>query len=301
MGTNHHDSSLRLTDKDLNMNLKERKKLLLVLLITFLFMMVEVVGGLISNSLALLSDAAHMLGDSTALGVSFFSLVLATVPPSRSNTFGLQKVESLAGLVNSLLLLFMAATILYNAFLRYSSPPEIDAVILIAVASLGLLVNILAAFILGKDATGLALRSAFLNVLGDAISSIGAVVAGLLIYFYNWYMADVLISLVVAGIIIYSSMGLLKASISIILQAVPDEINLDSLEEDLNSIEEVQTVHDLHIWSLRQGKVIMTVHLVSETSDRDELILKVKRILKSKYPISQSTIQVEAPGWDEKI
>lgn len=303
MGSHHKatHSSLEFDEKALGQNLKERKKLISVLLITFLFMMVEVAGGLISNSLALLSDAAHMLGDSLALGISFFSLVLAVAPPTKTNTFGFQKVESLAGFVNALLLLFMAGSILYNAFHRYLSPPEVNSMILIGVASLGLLVNIIAAFILSGGGSGLALKSAFFHVLGDAISSVGAIVAGLLIYFYQWNVVDVVISVLVALIISFSAIGLLKTSIALILQAVPDEIDLVELEKDLSSIEDVIAVHDLHIWSLRQGKVIMTAHLVSEVEDRDQLILKVKRLLKSKYPITQSTIQVESPGWENEL
>ncbi len=242
----------------------ERKRLLLTMALTGATMVVEVVGGLLTGSLALLSDAGHMLTHFFALMVSFIAIKLAALPTRPSRSFGLYRVEVLAALLNGVTLLFIVGYIFYEAFARLMHPAPIKELPMLAVAVVGLAVNLASAVILldvGK--TDLNVRSAFLHMVGDTASSVGVVVGSIVIYYTGWYVIDPLLSMLIAAVILIWSWNLLKDSINILLETAPKHIDIDEVIGAIREeAPEILDVHDVHIWEITSQMYSMTAHLV---------------------------------------
>ena len=242
----------------------ERKRLVLTMALTGSTMAVEVVGGLLTGSLALLSDAGHMLTHFFALLVSFIAIKLATLPTRPSRSFGLYRVEVLAALFNGITLLFIIAYIFYEAVGRLFNPVPIKELPMFIVAVVGLVVNLASAMILldvGK--TDLNVRSAFLHMVGDTASSVGIVAGAIVIYFTGWYIIDPLLSMLIAAVILVWSWNLLKDSINILLETAPKHIHIEEVIDTIRQeAPEVLDVHDVHIWEITSQMYSMTAHLV---------------------------------------
>ncbi|MEF3354706.1 cation diffusion facilitator family transporter [Paenibacillus sp. GYB006] len=275
-----------------------KKALFLSFLLITAFMIVEVIGGLYTGSLALLADAGHMLSDAIAMGLALFAFKIGEKAASSSKTYGYKRFEILAAFLNGLTLLIISITIVWEAVQRFSAPPEIASSGMLAVAVIGLIINIVVAFILmsGGDVKGnLNLRGAFLHVIGDLLGSIGAIIAGLLIIFFGWSIADPIASLIVAVLILISGYRITKDAVHVLMEGKPDFIDLDDVREELLKIPSVISLHDLHSWSITSDFPALTVHLVvSGEANRDELLIEVKSLLEQKFHISHSTIQMES-------
>ncbi|WP_211745099.1 cation diffusion facilitator family transporter [Paenibacillus sp. Marseille-Q4541] len=277
-----------------------KKALFLSFLLITAFMIVEVIGGLITGSLALLADAGHMLSDAIALGLALFAFRLGEKAASSSKTYGYKRFEILAAFLNGLTLLFISITIIWEAIQRFSAPPEVASGGMLTIAIIGLVINIVVAFILmtGGDVKGnLNLRGAFLHVLGDLLGSIGAIIAGLLMLFFGWSVADPIASLIVAVLILISGYRITKDSVHVLMEGKPEFINLEEVREQLLQLPSVLSLHDLHTWSITSDFPALTVHLVvSGEADRDELLKEAKSLLERNFQISHSTIQIESDG-----
>ncbi|MBD7967982.1 cation diffusion facilitator family transporter [Paenibacillus gallinarum] len=275
-----------------------KKALFLSFLLITAFMIVEVIGGLYTGSLALLADAGHMLSDAIAMGLALFAFKIGEKAANSSKTYGYKRFEILAAFLNGLTLLIISITIVWEAVQRFSAPPEVASSGMLAVAVIGLIINIVVAFILmsGGDVKGnLNLRGAFLHVIGDLLGSIGAIIAGLLILFFGWSIADPIASLIVAVLILISGYRITKDAVHVLMEGKPDFINLDDVREELLRLPSVLGLHDLHSWSITSDFPALTVHLVvSGEANRDELLIEVKSLLEQKFHISHSTIQMES-------
>ena len=274
-----------------------KKALFLSFLLITAFMVIEVIGGLLTNSLALLADAGHMLSDAAALGLSFFALKLGERKASQAKTFGYKRFEIIAAALNGLTLILISLYIFYEAFHRFTNPPEVQSKGMLIISIMGLLVNIVAAWILmsGEKEDNLNVRSAFLHVLGDMLGSVGAIVAALLMIFFGWGMADPIASVIVAILIIISGWRVLKDSFHILMEGAPAQIQLEEVKDSLENITNVKEVHDLHIWSITSGMPMLSCHIsISEKAAHDAVLREAQKILHDHFGIEHSTIQVES-------
>lgn len=259
-------------------------------------MIVEVIGGILTNSLALLSDAAHMLSDAFALGLSLFAFKLSEKVSNSNKTYGYKRFEILAAFINGITLLVISLYIFWEAYHRFLEPPNVSGTML-WIAVIGFLVNVIVALILikgGDTKNNLNLRSALLHVLGDLLGSVGAIIAGLLILFFDWNIADPIASVIVAVLILVSGYRVTSDSVHILMEGTPTDLSITDIEKCLTSLEGVINIHDLHVWTITSGFPALSCHLVVEEHiDRDELLKEAAKLLDEKFSIEHSTIQME--------
>ncbi|KKB34701.1 cation diffusion facilitator family transporter [Bacillus thermotolerans] len=261
-----------------------------------IYMIVEVIGGLMTNSLALLSDAGHMLSDAAALGLSYVALTFGQKAASNKKTFGYKRFEILAAFINGITLVVISVYIFFEAYQRITNPPEVISTGMLIISTLGLIVNIVAAFILMKGDKGenLNVRSAFLHVLGDMLGSIGAIIAALLIMFFGWNLADPIASIIVAVLIIISGYRVTRDSFHILMEGVPLNMDIQKVKDRLLSLKEVKDVHDLHIWSITSDFPALSCHLVVEAvEDYQSVLSKAKQLLLDEFHLHHVTIQID--------
>lgn len=273
-----------------------KKALLWSFLLIVAFMVVEVIGGLLTNSLALMSDAGHMLSDAVALGLSFFAIMLGERKATLSKTFGYRRFEIIAACLNGITLILISLYIFYEAFQRFSNPPEVQSTGMLMIAVIGLLVNIIAAFILmkGDKDENLNVRSAFLHVMGDMLGSVGAIVAALLMMFFGWGIADPIASIIVSVLIIISGWRVTKESFNVLMEGTPSKIDIQKVKESLQRIPLVKEVHDLHVWSITSELPMLSCHMaITGEGNHDEVLSRAQSILHDDFGIEHSTIQVE--------
>ncbi len=282
-------------------NIKIRKKLGLVLFLTVTYMIAEIIGGLLTNSLALLADAGHMLGDFAALTMSFLATFITVKPATNHRTYGYYRMEIIVALINGLLLVGVAVYIVLEGIKRALYPPEVEAPLMIAIAAGGLLINLTGLLILNSSVKqSLNVKGAFLHIIGDTLGSIGTIIAGSIIYFYKFYPADLIISFIIALLITYSAYRLIKESCNILLEGTPKHLDIDKIQEALLELEEVIKVHELHVWSISQQRIALSVHVVSDHPDSREVLFKADKLLRKKFNINHLTIQVEPSNFPEK-
>lgn len=264
--------------------------------LTTAYLVVEVAGGWLSNSLALLSDAGHMFTDVAALGLSLFAMRLAQLPPTASKTFGYHRGEILAAFVNGLFLWLVVGLILSEAYTRVFVPAAVRSEPMLVVAALGLVVNLVVLVVLRhSQAKSLNVRAAFLHVVGDALGSAGALVAGVVILTTGWYLADTLASIAIGLLILYSSWGIVRESVDILMQGTPRELQLDEIEACLRSIGGVEQVHDLHVWTQTSGLYLLSVHLVVRRGGEPHAVVDAAQSrLRARFGIMHTTVQVDA-------
>ena len=288
----HHGHSYSATN---------RKRLLVTLVLAAAYMVAEVVGGLISNSLALLADAGHMFSDVASLALSVFAIWIADRPAGSQRTFGYYRAEILAALVNGTTLVAVSFFIVYEAWHRFSDPPEVQGGLMMWIAVGGLVINLfgLAALHGGKD-HNLNVRGAWLHVLSDALGSVAAIVAGLLIQNFGWYIADPIISAVISLLVIVSAWRLLSDSVRVLMQAAPANVDVPSLQAALIETPGVVDVHDLHVWTITSGMDSVSCHIVSDGSlPYDRILQSVRDVVIEKFSIDHVTIQIEPEGFQE--
>jgi cobalt-zinc-cadmium efflux system protein len=273
-----------------------RQPLKTALLITSIFLIAEFIGALYTNSLALLADSGHMLTDVAALSLSFFAIRFSSRRATPRMTYGFYRVEILAALLNGVFLILVALYIFYEAYHRFMDPPAIKADWMLIVAIVGLLANVASAWVLfGQHRESLNVRGAFFHVLTDAIGSVGAVFASIAIIVGGYRMADPLISIVVAVLIMWSSWALIRDAVDILLEGTPAHINIVNLREQLGNVEGVGSIHDLHVWTLTSGVLAMSCHVVAESDhfNRTELLTRVNGVARQRFRIDHTTIQIE--------
>lgn len=260
-------------------------------------MFLEFFGGLFTNSLALLSDSGHMLSDAASLALSLIAMWFATRPASPNKTYGFYRFEILAALLNAIFLFIIAGFIVKEAIERLFAPPEVSSLAMMSIAFVGLAANLASAWALHRQSDindNLNVRSAYLHIIGDALGSVGAIVAGILMYAFNWYAADPIISVLVSLLILKSAWGVLIHAVHILMEGTPVAIDCDQVRKALLSIEGVEDVHDLHIWTITSGLDSLSCHLLIKDAALSQSILQeaVTRI-ETRFEILHTTIQVE--------
>lgn len=282
-----------------------QRKLFIALSITVVVMIAEIIGGFLANSLALLSDAGHMLTDILSLGLSLAAMKLAQKPPTPSKTFGFHRLEILAAFFNGMLLCFMSFYIFYEAYHRLIHPEEIKGLFMLVVAFIGLLANGVGILLLRKSAhTSLNVRSAFFHIVGDTISSGGVILGGLLILYTGWYLVDPLLSIFIGLLILRGAYALIMESIDIFLEATPKDINVEELLDGLRKIKGVKDVHHLHLWTITTGINAMSAHVLIDDqliSSSAHILMDIKSLLHNKYKIEHSTIQFESKACGDDL
>ena len=266
-----------------------------------LFFIVELVGGILTNSLALMADAGHMFSDVGALGLSFLALRWAAKPPTPEKTYGYHRLEILVALLNGVTLWAMAGFIFYEAYGRIFQPPQINTVPMIIIAGAGLLINLFGVFILYPSKEhNLNLRSAFLHLLADCLGSLAAIAAGAAILLKGWYWFDPLAAGVIGVMIILGSWQLLREATEILMESTPKHINLDEVSRALESHPLVDKVHDLHIWTISSGIYALSVHVsINNSEDRDCLTWELEELLRHRFGLEHNTLQIEGPGFHD--
>jgi cobalt-zinc-cadmium efflux system protein len=274
-----------------------RKGLLIALGITLFMMIAEIIGGIISNSLALLSDAGHMFTDTMALALSFFAMKFAGMPATEKKTFGFYRLEILAALLNGVILVLISLYIIYEAYHRIQNPPPVQGMLMLVVAIIGLIVNIIGALSLVKHhESSLNIRSAFLHIIGDAVSSVGVIIGGVVIYYTGWYLIDPVLSILIALGIIVGAYGLVTESVNILLESAPSHINITAVTEEINRVKGVQEAYHIHVWTITSGVYALSAHVIINdmpVSGSRALLDDIRHRLEDRFKILHSTIQFE--------
>ena len=277
-----------------------QRRVIIALVLTGAFMLVEVVGGILSGSLALLADAGHMLTDTMALGLSAMAFHVSRRPPDGSLTYGYQRFQILAAFVNGLSLLVIVGWILFEAFSRFLNPREIMAETMLVIATVGLVVNLVSFVVLHTgDRDNLNMRGAALHVAGDLLGSIAAIVAALVIITTGWVLIDPLLSIVVAGLILRSAWSLVKRSAHVLLEGAPEWLDVAAMQQRIiEHVPGVDGIHHVHIWGLTPQQLMLTMHVtVSEpVASQSAVIRDVKSLLQQEYGVGHSTIEIEIDG-----
>lgn len=274
---------------------KNKKPLAIVFCLTFFYLIVEVIGGFWTGSLALLADAGHMLTDVAGVGLALLAIWFAEKPASPERTYGYYRVEILAALTNAVVLIFISLYILYEAYERFRNPPEVQSAGMLAVATVGLVINIVGVFILRSGSKeSLNMKGAYFEVLSDMLTSIGVIIAGVIMLTTGWYYADPLISAGIGLFILPRTWSLLKDAVAVLLEGTPSDVNIASVREKLSKIEGVAEIHDLHVWSLTSGVNALSVHAVlAEGAEHDDVLKRVHDSCTGEFKIAHVTAQTE--------
>lgn len=283
-----------------------KKTLLISFIIITTYMVIEAIGGFLTNSLALLADAGHMLSDSISLGVGLLAFILGEKAADYSKTYGYKRFEILAAVFNGVTLVLIAIYIFYEAYQRFTDPPEVASTGMLIIATIGLLINILVAWLLmrgGDTKENLNIRAAFLHVLGDLLGSVGAIVAALMIIFFNWGWADPLASVIVAVLVLISGWRVTKESIHVLMEGTPKNVEIDAVIKTIESIPGVNSMHDLHVWSITSGKNALSCHVVVDgtilVQESQEMLKTIEQKLEDEN-IGHVTIQMESDNHPHK-
>jgi cobalt-zinc-cadmium efflux system protein len=269
----------------------------LALGLTLLFALIEVVTGFMSNSLALISDAGHMVTDAAALGLALMAQLIARRPPSSRHSFGFVRAEALAAFVNSLAMLLLVCWIVYEAAQRLLKPEAVQGGTVFVVAGIGACINILVAWVLSRGEQSINTRAALVNVLGDLLGSVAAIAAGAVIHFTGWVRIDPILSIFVSLLILKSTIGVLRESYHFLMEGVPEQIDYLGVGADLAKVEGVVSVHDLHVWDMSPGEPALIGHLeIADLNAWPEVLRTVKEMLLDKHGIDHVTLQPEVHG-----
>lgn len=281
---------------DHNNEIKENR-FVLALALTGIIFLAEFIGGFWTHSLALLSDSAHVFMDAFALGLSYLAIRAAKLPADDKHTYGYHRMQVLAALTNGATLFLIASEILREAWDRFQNPEAVSAGPMLVIAVIGLIVNLIVAFTLSKhDQDDLNTRSAFLHVLGDASASVGVIAVGVILLFVNWLWLDPLVSVMIGVLILFSSGCVLKESIHILAEGMPEGMTATSIAESMRKVSGVSQVHDLHVWTVAPGYIALSAHVTvadQSISQTTEMMIALKETLHEGYEIQHTTIQFE--------
>ena len=277
---------------------QNRRGLLITFVLTFSYFIIEVVGGILTNSLALLADAAHMLTDVFGLGLALFATWISQKPATPAKTYGYYRFEILAALANAVVLFFISFYILYEAYFRFRSPPEVASLPMMMIAVVGLGVNLVGFWILREGAKeSLNVQGAFLEVISDALGSVGVMIAGMIMLTTGWYYADPIFSVAIGLFILPRTWNLLTQAVNVLLEGTPAHINVATVEAAMLKVDGVEKLHDLHVWTITSGIEALSTHVVLADScdprDGDRVLEQLSALLKEKFGIDHSTIQIE--------
>ena len=279
---------------------RHRGRLAWALALTLVYMAAEAMGGWWTRSLALWADAAHMLSDAAALGLSLFAVKIAQRPPTDRRTFGFYRTEILAAALNAAALIAISVFIFLEAWQRWREPGDVLGFEMMAIAAGGLAINLVVLRVLsGGRSESLNLRGAWLHVLTDTLGSVQALAAGLLIWRFGWTWTDPLASVLIGLLVIYSAWSLLKEAVGVLMEGTPAHIDLDSVRAAISELPGVESVHDLHVWTITSGMESLSAHVVCEGRMAPEVLSEIRETLRHKFSIEHQTIQLEPRDFEE--
>lgn len=271
---------------------------MIVLVLTFGYMVAEAIGGYLANSLALLSDAGHMFTDVAALALSLLAVRFASRPATSRKTYGFYRLEILAALANGVTLIVLSVLICIEAYGRFRQPEEVQGWTLVWISLGGLLVNVISAWMLSRSHQhdNLNMRGAYLHVMGDLLGSVAAIAAGVLIVWKGWRWADPLFSVIISLLIVYNSWRIVADAVNVLLEGAPSHINPSAVEQAIREVAGVRDIHDLHIWTITSDRHVLTTHIVVSSADESCRVLReVRSMLTERFELAHSTIQIEDP------
>lgn len=282
---------------------EDRRALALALTITTAFLVIEAIGGIFTNSLALLADAGHMLSDAGALGLSLFAVWMSARPPTPQKTFGYYRAEILAAFVNAITLILVTLYVFWEAYRRISAVPEVQSAPMLAIASAGLLANVASAAILSRcSVRSLNIRAALLHVLGDALGSLAAITAGLIMLFTGRFLADPILSIFIGLLIATGAWRVLTEAVHILLEGAPGHLDVAAMETVMKQVPGVSDVHDLHVWAVTSDFIALSAHVVaSNGQDPHSLLRDLQQALRNRFGVQHVTIQVENEALEENL
>ena len=287
---NHHSEAGHLTATG-------SRPLKIALAIVLVVMVVEIIGGVLSGSLALLSDAGHMLVDALALGLALFALTIARRPATPTKTYGYHRVEIMAALANGVILVLAAVYIFYEAYQRSQDPTPVQTPLMLLVAGIGLVANLAGILLLRRAShRSLNVKAAFWHIIGDTISSVGVIIGGVIIAVTGWYIVDPIIAILIGGIILWGAVRLVRESVDILLEAVPGHIQITKVAEMIKSVPGVEEIHDIHIWTITSGIYALSAHLLINdqmVSQSADIVETVNESLSRYFAITHTTLQLE--------
>ena len=267
------------------------------LVIVLVVMIAEVIGGILSNSLALISDAGHMFTDALALGLGLFAINMAKKPATEKKTFGYYRAEIMAALANGTILILIAVYIFYEAYQRFFETSPVNATTMLLIGGIGLIANLAGIFLLRKEShKSLNIKAAFWHIIGDTLSSIGVMIAGVIILATGWYVVDPIIAVIIGCVILWGAIRIVKEATDILLESVPKHIQVEKVILTVKDIPGVQDLHDVHIWTITSGVYAISAHLRIEdqtVSQSTEIVSAVNRLLTKDFSISHTTLQLE--------
>ncbi|MFN7038857.1 MAG: cation diffusion facilitator family transporter [Alphaproteobacteria bacterium] len=285
-----------------HINIQDEKTLLLATIILFIFMIFELIGGVLSGSLILIADAGHMLIDASALALALFAIKISKKPADHKRSYGYERSKVIAALINSFTLIFTTLWIVIESFQRLFNPEPIAGKAVIILAIIGLIVNGFVAMLLARSSThNINIKSALIHVIGDLLGYVAAIITGIVIIFTNWLQIDSILSFIFAMLMLKSSWSIAKDSIHILMEGTPKEIDIDQVKQELkNNFSEILDIHHVHIWSLTDNNLILTAHLKLPENYEIIIIKRVKSFLKENFNILHSTIEIETNGCAEE-
>lgn len=280
---------------------KNKGRLKIVLGLTLTYLIAEIIGGILTKSLALLADAGHMFTDVGGLALALFAINMASRPASPEKTYGYYRAEILASLANAVILIGISFYILYEAYLRFLNPPEVQGTAMLIVAAIGLVINIAGMILLKKSSQeSLNMKGAYFEVLSDMLTSIGVIIAGIIMLTTGWYYADPILSAGIGLFILPRTWILLKEAVSVLLEGTPKDVNIADLRAGILKLENVEGLHDLHVWSLTSGVNAMSGHIsLATNADHSQSLKIINDYIKSNFKIIHTTIQLEKAGNEE--
>ncbi len=283
-----------------------KARLRLAIILTSLILCAEAIGGVLANSLALLSDAAHMFTDVFSLSLSWFALKIADRPSTQTKTYGYHRLETFAALINGGLLFLMAGGILYEAVQRMMTPKPVDTGLMMIIAAIGLITNLGVIYFLrepAKNTQDLNIKSALYHVFGDTLASIGVILGGVVMLWTGWYILDAILGAAIAGLLLWGAKSIFGDAVHILLEGVPKDISIPEVEKELNAIPEIKSVHELHIWCICSNVYALSTHLLindQKVNQAGGILDTVQDMLREKFNITHSTIQFESSPCQEE-
>lgn len=294
-----HNHSMVKEEDNIAKQKRSMRILKFVIILTFGFALIEAVSGYLFNSLALMSDAAHMLTDSSSLLLALIMAYFGSKPADNNHSYGHGRFEVLGALANGVFMLFVIVYIFIESLRKFSNPGEVNAIPMLVVASMGLIINIVAFLILNKDNHNMNVKAATLHVMGDLLASVAAIVSAILIYYTGYHIIDPILSMLISIILIPATYSILKKSVHILLEGVPEDIDFYEVGDTLKTIENVRNIHDLHIWSLDSKNYAMSAHVtITDFNEWNSVLKSIQKTLYEKYNIVHVTLQPELVGSD---
>ena len=282
-----------------------KRNILISIMLNFAITVAEFIGGILSNSLALLSDALHNLSDTFAIFLSYIAIIVGEKGSTRKNTFGYKRIEILAALLNAVILIVISLYLFYEAYQRFLEPEPVKGNTMLVVAVIGLIANLVSVILLHRDSkSSLNIKAAFIHLIGDTLSSVGVIIASLLIYFYGLYWADPLLTIIIGIFILRSTYGILKETIEILMQATPSDIDIHQVKNHLEQDERVENIHHIHVWRLSDNQVHFECHAdLSQNfsmQEADAIRRELEKMLHERFQMDHITIQMEYHACDDK-